>query len=131
MARHAYAWWNEGREEDLLASFHPDVVYLTSGTFPGLDAEYRGRTGLRRFRAEMLEAWEAFDVFPSSISEREGAVVIQIRFKGVGRGSGIKVELDFHHVATIEDGLVRRFAASPDLDAAFASLRESEPDERV
>ncbi len=124
VVREAYSAWNERREADYLASFHPDVVYLTSGTFPGFDPEYHGREGMASFRSEMLEAWEAFELEPLAITERDGLVIVELRFVAVGRESGVRVEVKFHHVASFEDGLVVRFAASPDLETALAAVAQ-------
>ena len=119
--RRAYELWNADEDERLLESFHPDVVYVTSGVFPGFDPEYRGREGIARFRDEMLEAWERFELEPLDVAVEGDVVTVAIRFVARGRVSGVDVDVAFHHVAQMRDGLIYRFAAHPDPERARAA----------
>ena len=49
LVREAYAAWNDAEVEAVLPFLHPEVEFVTSGTFLGLDPVYGGHDGFRRF----------------------------------------------------------------------------------
>jgi ketosteroid isomerase-like protein len=54
-------------------------------------AVYEGHEGIRRFLAEVREAWETFTWEPEEIVESGELVLCSIRSTGRGRGSGLEL----------------------------------------
>lgn len=124
--RRAYEFWNSGDWEPFLESVHPELVYTTSGAFPGFDPVYRGREGMARFRDTMLEAWETFEIQPRDIVDRGDYVIADLQFVGTGRMSGVRVTVGFHHVCHFRDGLLDRLVSHPDRESALEAAGLSE-----
>jgi ketosteroid isomerase-like protein len=112
LVRRGYEAWNRSDVEAFLQVAHPQVVYRTSGVFPGFDPEYHGREGMARFRETMLEAWDEFRLEPTEIAPRGDWVVAAVRFVGKGRRSGVDVVVPFHHAFHFRGGLVDRLIAA-------------------
>jgi ketosteroid isomerase-like protein len=121
-----YAAWNRGDVEHLGSYFAPDAIYETSGQFPGFEAVYEGPEGMVRFHAEMLEAWDSFQIEIVEIEAEgeDGDAAARVRFRGRGATSGVEVDLEFGHAWCIEDGLIRYFVARPTAGEAMARLAE-------
>ena len=127
--REAFEAFRAGDMERVLAMADPEVeVYLppslpNSGTF-------RGHEGYLTWLKQWLEAWEDFAIEVTAqepVGERH--VVTSVHQSGVGRGSGIPVEMDVAYVCEIRDG---RFAAlqlymSQEEAREVAEGREAEP----
>lgn len=122
--RRLYAAWNADDFELSRPSFHPEVEWITSGTFPGIEPVYHGREGVHAFWTSLKEAWEYFDIHVIDLISEGGWVVTRVRFEAVGRESGVKVELPFSHAFRVEDGLVTRYGSFAELDDAkrFAGM---------
>jgi ketosteroid isomerase-like protein len=105
---------------------HPDLVFTTSGVFPGFDPVYRGPEGMSRFAETMLEAWATFELEPTSIEDHGEYVVVALRFRGIGRSSGVETTSSFHHALRFRGGLVERIASHPDRAQALEAFGLSE-----
>jgi ketosteroid isomerase-like protein len=124
--RRAYAFWNEDEVDAFLEMSHPELVFTTSGAFPGFDPVYRGREGMARFRDTMLEAWETFRIEATEFAAYGDWVVIAVRFIGKGRTSGVEVDIAFHHAAHFRDGLIDRLISTPRREQALEAAGLSE-----
>lgn len=58
VVRQGYAAWNKGNMDAMLALLDPDVEFMTSGTFLGLDPVYYGHDGFRKFWSDFPGIWE-------------------------------------------------------------------------
>ena len=112
-ARHAYELWNQGEFEEFTAMVHRDFVFETSGVFPGFEAQYHGPEGMMRFSRTMLEAWKSFRLDVLDTECRGRHVLVQLRFVGTGRESGVEVATEFHHVLRFRDELVDWLISHP------------------
>ena len=117
--RRGYDLWNSGRIDDWAEIFHPEIEFRPSGAMPGLQPVYRGREGIRQLMADLTEALEGFQAEPRELVERGEFVGAVLRFTGKGRGSGVPVEMTFHHAFGFRDGLVNRWGGGRALDEAF------------
>ena len=109
LAEVAYAAFNSGNLAALEELLDPEVEVFAA---PGLvnSGTFRGHDGFRRWLGEWLEAWESFSVELDSfetLDERFAIGVVMQR--GVGRGSGLEIEMPIAHLWQIEDGRVVRF----------------------
>jgi ketosteroid isomerase-like protein len=123
--------WNRGDVEAAVSRMHPDVVWETSGYFPGFDLVYRGKDGVRRFMTEFADAWE--DIVIEVLEHAEPLperIAVRARFKAHGR-QGIPVDLEISHLYVGEGDLVIHFCAFPEWEdcAAAAADPTFGPDE--
>ena len=122
IAERGYGAWTRRDLDGLLETLAPDIVFRTSGMFPGLEAEYRSHDGMRRFWAQLQEPWESFAMEATAIDARGDAAVIDIHFHAVGRESGVEVELDVFHALRKREGLVTELSSFSTREEALASL---------
>ena len=125
IVRRAYESFNAGQDE-WLSMLHPEVEVRLSGVFPGIDSDYRGHDGARRFRDTLFEAWEYFHAEPREIVDRGAYVGVVVDLRAKGRESGAEVNLTFHQAFRFDGDLVVRWASFPTLREAreAAGLRE-------
>ena len=123
VAERGYGAWTRGDLEGFLAVLAPDFEFKTAGVFPGLRNEYYGHDGVREFWSQMREPFETFAMEPVRIEEHGlDAAVIDIHFHAVGKESGVRVELDFFHVARKRGGLVTELSSHSSREEALAAL---------
>lgn len=119
--RRAYEAWNRDDFEAIRAYLHPAVEWHSSGLFPGLEPVSHGHEGVRRWWRQLKEPWETFTIEVQREFERGDTVVTDVRFRAVGRESGVEVNLPFAHVFEFQDGLVVRYRSYGALDEALAA----------
>jgi len=89
MIRNGIAAWSRGDLEGTLEHFDPEIEFVTSGAFPGVEPVYRGHDGFRQFWRDFRETWERISIAIERIVESE-----PFRFAAVG-----------HFEATGRDGI--------------------------
>jgi ketosteroid isomerase-like protein len=107
--------------EPPLDRYDPDVVLdLSASTSPDHRGVYRGHTRVRRLMADYAEAWEdlAFEA-DRFIDAGDGRVIVALRARGKGRGSGAVVEAKAAYVVTLRNGKVVRLELFQALDEAL------------
>ena len=118
--------WNHDDVDAWIETLHPDVIYHTSGTFPGLQRSYFGHEGVREFWLAMHEPWETLRVDLDRVEQVDDQIlVVEFRFRGTGAGSGAAVDLQFSNAARISNGLVAELFAASTSEDALAWLRAS------
>ena len=70
--------------------------------------EYRGRAGIERWLEDWGSAWSEFNMEPEEFIDAGERVVVIIRMRAEGRGSGVKVERQDALIHEIRDGKVVR-----------------------
>ncbi len=55
--------------ETFLETVHPEVVWSTTGIFPGLRESYSGHEGVREFWRAFVEPWETLEIEIEEIYE--------------------------------------------------------------
>lgn len=111
IVRSLYDAWHRDDQATVLARQHPDVVWETSGSFPGVNERYRGHDGVRRYWSDIRAPFDPFLIEVKRIERCDAVIVAHVRFRAVGVQSGVAVELDVRHEWTLEDGLVVRYRA--------------------
>jgi ketosteroid isomerase-like protein len=121
LAERGYRAWNEDDLETLLDVCHPEVEYHTSGVFPGLQAVYEGKAGIRHWWEDFHEPWKQIKVIPQRIVERPGGLAILVLFEGTGR-QGIETTMRFINTIEVRDRLAFRFHSQAPAEDALADL---------
>ena len=109
-----YAAWNSGDLETFLDFLHPEILWVSSGVFPGLRPSYSGHEGMHEFWSAFLEPWETLEIEIDEIYELdEDSLLISARFHARGR-QGIVVDrgtdeppADARREAVANDGVCR------------------------
>jgi ketosteroid isomerase-like protein len=87
----------------LVAVCDPDVSFESRIT--AIDHEtYAGHAGLRRYIANLAEAFERIELEVSDLVEDRGRAVATNRFRARGRGGGVEVEDRFYVASKGRDG---------------------------
>ena len=112
LATRAYAAWNADDLEAMLTFCHPEASFIPSGVFPGMESDYRGKQGVRRWWEVFHEPWSEIKVIPERIAERTDGMDVLIRFEGIGR-DGIETTMNFINSIEVRDGLLYRLVGKP------------------
>ena len=112
---------NEWREY-----FDPDVVWDTSASKMPSAGIYHGHRGVERFFREWLGAWDDYKVEWSEYIDAGASVVDVFRQSGIGRGSGVRTEREFHGVYDLSDSKVVRYRLYESRREALAAVGLSE-----
>lgn len=125
LARVSYDAWNRGDMDAMLATFHPDCEFVTSGVFPGLDPVYSGHDGFRKFWRDFPGTWESILISVHELRDCGERVLAFVTFEARGR-DGLEVRRQAGSVFTFRDGLTVRVETHGDWTGAIeaAGLRE-------
>jgi ketosteroid isomerase-like protein len=122
IVRAAYETWNRDDFEAATELMHPDVEWRTSGAFPGFEPVYHGYDGVRAWWRDLKEPFESFTIEVDRVEEHGDVLVSTVRFRAIGKESGVQVDLPFAGAWWIEDGLVKRYASYRSLEEARAAV---------
>jgi uncharacterized protein len=70
--------------------------------------DYRGHDGLARWLEDWGAAWAAWSIEPEEFIDAGDSVVVFIRMKAEGRGSGVEIERRDAQVWRLRNGMVTR-----------------------
>jgi ketosteroid isomerase-like protein len=117
-----YDEWARG-EMNRSDIFDPDVESESFGVWPEGNKSVRGREELWSLMSGWLRTWRR----PLTITAEEfiqsgDRILVLIRWKGAGRGSGAEVEAAGAHLWTFRDGRAVRFDVYRDRDEARKAL---------
>ena len=119
--RRAYESLNEGDVDSALGVLVDDAEWCEHSDLPEAGL-YRGRDAIRAFLASFLESWEEFHQETEDVLTGEGCVLVLLRSRVRGAGSGINVEARYAHLWTMRGGRGIRVDAYLDRDEALAVL---------
>jgi ketosteroid isomerase-like protein len=80
---------------------------------------YEAHAGLRELAADLLEAWERFEVTPCEIVDAGNPVVVLGQVHVRGRGSGLELDYRVGGAYWVERGLIVRQRDFADWDEAL------------
>jgi ketosteroid isomerase-like protein len=127
LAEGGYAAWNSGEVESFLAWTHPEIVWISSGVFPGMRPSYEGAEGMRQFWREFHEPWEKLEIEIEELHEiGTKEALMLVRFHARGR-QGIEVDHQITNHLVMRDDKLWRFRAFPEWGLAIAELGIADP----
>jgi ketosteroid isomerase-like protein len=102
----------------------PDVVWDMSDTPSPMAGIYRGRDAVRAFYRRWSSAFSDWNYEIERMVEAGDQIIVIVRERGHGRGSGAEVEMQRANVWTFRDGLVVLFRSfsSPETALQAAGL---------
>jgi ketosteroid isomerase-like protein len=113
-------WGLEGVREMLGQAYSDDVelTTLASGVGTGVDAFYRGPDGVVRYLREWMDPFAEYFIDNLDYIEVGSCVLVPSRQRGVGEGSGARVELELTTLFELRDGRIARVHQYDTLDEA-------------
>ena len=118
VVRRASEALNEGDIDALLAFCHDDFELDMSDRVLNPET-YRGHEGVRRFYAEVHDAWERYVWEPEELHDTGDLVVALVRARGRGRGSGLEVDRKAAMTWRLRDGRASELRFFRDREAAL------------
>jgi hypothetical protein len=124
LRRNALSGWGAWVRGDLdlcVVRFAPDYHYdpPREWLIAGMPSVYRGRLGLRRWSADLREAWEFLDHTPLELVDAGSTVAFLCRIRLRARTSGIELDSRLGQVFWLERGLIVRESDFADWDEAL------------
>jgi ketosteroid isomerase-like protein len=119
--------WSRGELDATLALIDEEIVWRPVTAWPGIQPEYRGHAGVRRFWEAFRDPWETITMEADEIRELdEHRVLTRSHFRARGRASGVTTEAVLHTVWTLRRGKLVRFESFTDERAALDAARRGE-----
>jgi uncharacterized protein len=126
--RNAYEALNHGDIESALAVLDEEAEWSEHSDLPEAGT-YRGREAIRTFLESFLESWQDFQQETEELIAGESCVLVMLRSRVRGKGSGIAVEARYAHLWTMADGRGVRVDAYLDRDEALRAMQHRAPAE--
>jgi ketosteroid isomerase-like protein len=106
LTRRGYEAWNRDDLEWFRDNMAEDVeIHTLTDFFPDADPVYHGPDGWEKFSGIFRESWSSIDVRLERVEDLGGdEVFVEVTFEGVGRESGVAVELTLVHWLSFRDG---------------------------
>ena len=120
-----YERWGEGDFRTDLNLLDPHVVLVHEPEFESGGPSY-GIDAVVAFTRGMLEAWTQFAIEAEEITAAGDTVVVGVRQRGVGRGSGVETDLHYFMVWTFRARKVVRFESIRERSKALEAAGLSE-----
>jgi ketosteroid isomerase-like protein len=104
-----------------LENYDADVTFN-----PNEEPAVRGHVAVRAHLERWEEPWEKYEVEVEELIDAGEQVVVTVRFKGRGKGSGVEIEARSHQVFALRDGKIVRMDEYTHRDDALeaAGLRQ-------
>jgi ketosteroid isomerase-like protein len=126
IAREGLEDFRGGDIEAFLEKLDPDVE-IFSPPDRANPAHFRGREGWLRWTSTWLDAWESFELEAEDIEPvGKHHVLATMMQRGVGKGSGVEVEMRAYYMLEYRDGLATRVHLYPDREQALEAARAGE-----
>ena len=127
IARAGYAAWNSGEVETFLETVDPEILWISSGVFPGMRPSYSGHEEMREFWRDFLEPWESLEIEIEDFHQLgPDEALMEVRFHARGR-QGIEVELQITNQLTFRGEKLLRFRSWEEWNQAIADLGIEDP----
>ena len=124
IVRAAFGAFGQDDWEAFIALVDPEIEWVTTGQFVG-GPVYRGHAGVREFLDALSGEFADFHAEPENFAQVPEIVVADTRVSGIGKRSGVPVDLRFTVVVSFSGGKivhVRNFLERRDaLEAAGLS----------
>jgi ketosteroid isomerase-like protein len=113
--------WNRRDLEAALEAMHPQCEVR------GIEAreKLRGHDGFAAGFREWFEAFDEFTIEPEDFIADGDHVLVSMRQRARGKGSGLEVEQRFFQLFTMRDGMVFRFEEYSEEADAWNALRKA------
>ena len=123
VVRRAWDMWSRGDMDGLFANLDEDVVFDTTHMHDWPESAYVGHAGFRRFLTEWLDVWDAFEVgVDEFITASDGRVVVFFWQRGMGRRSGLAMDVKWAQIVTVRNGKAAALGMYDNRQAALKAV---------
>jgi ketosteroid isomerase-like protein len=119
----AYADYNCGDGSPSLEHWHEDAEYRTAPEDPD-SGTHRGIDAIARLFASWREVYPDLRVEVREARARSNLVFAWVRFIGRGAASGVPIQMELAHVATMRDGKTARLVEYNDRAEALRAMTD-------
>jgi ketosteroid isomerase-like protein len=120
--RSAYAAFNEGGVEAIVERLAPQFQVRDRESSPDRQTRY-GKEGIKELFDSYMEAFDALRLEPEEFIDAEDQIVVSLRQRIRGKGSGAEVVGRIAHVWTMHEGAAVRLRIFGDKESALEALR--------
>jgi hypothetical protein len=104
LVRRGYEAWNQGDIDTVFEFLDPEIRWEGYTHVPE-SGTLAGREEVKAWLGRFLEAWAELDIEVTDMIESGDRVIALVRFRGLGRGSGVEVDSGVDaHVWTVRNG---------------------------
>ncbi|MEK6250548.1 MAG: nuclear transport factor 2 family protein [Actinomycetota bacterium] len=126
IAREGLEAFQRGDIETFLNFLDPDVEVFSPPELPN-PAHFTGRDGYLPWASRWLDAWESFELEAEAFEPvGEHHVLMTALQRGVGKGSGVEVEMRVCYMLEYRDGLATRVHLYANRELALEEARSGE-----
>jgi ketosteroid isomerase-like protein len=127
IVRRGFEAYGRGDVEALLSVVDPDIEWSAAiGPILGVDATW-GKDALRKFLLEDIpDGFEDFRAEPLSFEDHGDTVLVQTRYAGRGKASGVQIAQTFATIYVLRDAKVVRMRDYPTRSDALEAAGVSE-----
>jgi len=125
IVRAVYDEWGKGNFRAGVDLYDPLVLFVAHPNMPEA-GHYLGTDGIEGFFRGFLNPWRNLTFAADDLIETQNSVVAAVHQQGIGRESGIAVEIRFFHVWTFRGHAVIRLETIPDRAEALEAVGLSE-----
>ena len=125
LARETYAAFNRRDLESVLKVCDPEVEVHDPPQMPD-SSIHRGHEAVMRDWQETFDAFDEFSVEVEEYRDLGDTLLVFLRYRGRGQGSGVPVEAQIAHVLTVREGKLVRMRQFLDRDEALEAAGLSE-----
>ena len=119
--RAVYDEWGKGNFRAGVDLYDRHVLFVLHPGFPEAGV-YVGTDQLRAYMLGLLGAWTNFAIAAEEFVDAGDSVVVAVRQRGVGQGSGTPAQLRYFTVWTFRGGRVVRFESFRDRADALEAV---------
>jgi ketosteroid isomerase-like protein len=107
--------------DEALTCVDPGIVWN-----PVEESPAEGHDAVRASTARWKGEWDEYELIPEEFADMGDRVVVTVRFRARGRGSGVEVDARLYDVFTLRDGKIVRMDQFAERSEALeaAALRE-------
>jgi ketosteroid isomerase-like protein len=118
----AYRAFNEGGVDAILGRLAPEFRVRDRESSPDRETRY-GHEGIKKLFDSYMEAFDALHFEPDGFIDAGDQIVVSLRQRVRGKGSGAEVEGRIVHVWTVRRGAVLGLRIFGDKESALKALR--------
>lgn len=107
--------------------FHPEVEVWESPELPG-ELAGKGLDNLVRVNKNLLDSFEEWSIKPERFFDLGERILVFVRFRATGKGSGVKVDAPLTYLLTVQAEKVIEWRVFADRSKALEAVGLSEQD---
>jgi ketosteroid isomerase-like protein len=123
--RAIYGDWERGDFTTSLPLYDENVTMVIDSGVPD-GGTYMRPEGVLEYMSRFLAPWESLTIAGESFRDTGDTILVNVRQNGIGRSSGVPVELWYFHLWTFGAARVVRFEVIMDEAAALEAVGLSE-----